>query len=139
MERLHAATWVGRSLPAWSRERVFAAAYNDLFGDYVTARVGAGAVSRLGLRAVFEARALLTVFECWRLLLADRFFRDPLVCPSKAAARIFVSDQSPRRNSRTSFRADSTRTRSHTAMSSSISLDASRIHLPLCRSSSSRS
>lgn len=83
MARLYAATWLARLLPAWSRKRVFAAAYNDLLGDYLTARVGAGAATRFRLRVVFEVRALLMAFECWRLLLIDRFSRDPL--PAGAA------------------------------------------------------
>ncbi len=92
MVRLRAATLLGRPLPAWSRHRVFEAAYHELLGDYVTARVGATSTDRWLLRARFEVRALLMGLECWRLLLVDAFSRDPL--PTGAAP---PPNPSPRR------------------------------------------
>ena len=38
MVHFRAAHLLGRPLPAWSRERVFEAAYNELLGDYLTAQ-----------------------------------------------------------------------------------------------------
>ncbi len=72
MARLRAALLFGRTLPAWSRERVFEFAYQDLLGDYLSRRAPARSPRRLWLRAVFEARALIMALECWRVLLVDR-------------------------------------------------------------------
>lgn len=58
MVRFRTAILLGRPLPAWWRERVFEAAYNELLGDYLTARVGVTPPIRWRLRARFEARAL---------------------------------------------------------------------------------
>jgi len=78
MVRFHAASLLSRGLPAWTRNRVFAAAYDDLLADYLTSRPAASGAARGRLRLAFETRATLMALECWRLLLVDRFRRDPL-------------------------------------------------------------
>ena len=58
MVHLRTASLLSRGLPAWTRERVFAAAYDDLLGEYLTARAAARGVPEAvrGLELIEQGR-----------------------------------------------------------------------------------